>query len=334
MTVVANSARAGLVRYLQDGCWHSGEAIAHELGISRAAVWKHIHRLRAWGVEIQAVRGAGYRLTQPLELLDEARIRGHLGHAAADAISIKIFQALESTNTYLMSRPLRSGIDACLAEYQHTGRGSRGRRWVSPFAANIALSIGWRFAETPPGIGSLPLAVGLACAAFLRDLGAEGIFVKWPNDLVIAGRKLGGILVEHRGEASGAGQVVVGIGLNVHMSALQGDSIDQPWTDLVQALPGGASMPPSRNRVAAGLIDAMMGVRDGFQGEGFAPFLRRWLEFDAVRDCAVNVQAPTGVLEGTARGVDVDGALLLDTSSGRRRVFSGEVSLRLSRGAR
>lgn len=331
---MGNSARAGLVRYLQDGCWHSGEAIAHELGISRAAVWKHIHRLRSWGLGIQAVRGAGYRLTQPLELLDEAGIRGHLGRTATDEISIEIFQALESTSTYLMSRPLRSRVNACLAEYQHTGRGRRGRRWVSPFGANIALSIGWRFVETPPGFGSLPLVVGLACAAFLRGLGAEGVSVKWPNDLVNAGRKLGGILVEHRGEASGAGQVVVGIGLNVRMSAPQGDSIDQPWTSLMQALPGGARMPPSRNRVAAGLIDAMTGVHDDFQREGFGPFLRRWSEFDAVHNCAVNVQAPTGVLEGTARGVDADGALLLDTSSGRQRVFSGEVSLRLSPRAR
>lgn len=320
-----------LVRHLLDGRWHSGAALVRELGITPALLRTRIRTLRSWGLEIQAARGAGYRLAQTLELFDEARIREHL--ALADPVAIHIFPALESTNEYLMSRPLDGGSHVCLAEFQRAGRGRRGRAWVSPFGANVCLSVGWSCERVPPDLAALGLALGLVSTQFLHGLGAEAVLVKWPNDLVVDGRKLAGILVEQRRESRGRIQIVAGIGLNLSLTAEQASQIGQPWTSLAQVLPDSANRPPSRNRIAAGLIDAILRARNTFHRQRFAPFRALWPRHDATRDRRVNVYMAGGTLEGIARGVDVDGALLLDTGQEElRRIVAGEVSLRVAAG--
>ena len=179
----------------------SGDALARELGQTRAAVWKRIQGLRAAGVAIEGRAGDGYRLVQPLELLDHARITAQLPPAvAASVASLEIGWALGSTNSELLRRsaPLR-GTDVLLAERQTGGRGRRGRAWASPLAANIYLSLSRTFAGGLSRMGGLSLAAGVAVGEALRELGVAGVGLKWPNDVLVDGRKLGGLLVEGGG---------------------------------------------------------------------------------------------------------------------------------------
>src|SRR5699024_9641982 len=161
---------------------------------------------------------------------------------------------------------------------------------------------------------------------FVHRLGAVDVKVKWPNDLVIGECKLGGILVEHRGGHGGRYRVVAGIGLNLGRGTADSARIGQPVASLAGVRSYTGAQPPSRNRVAAGMIEAVLGVCRTFAQDGFAPWRAVWPRYDAARDRTVSIRMPTTTLTGVARGVDSDGALLLDTDEGRRRIYSGEVS--------
>ena len=155
---------------LADGAVQSGEALARRLGVSRAAVWKGIERLRAQGIIVEALPRRGYRLAAPDELLEEARIRATLAPAAADGLhSLELLYEVDSTNTRLLERgPAPFGsADVAIAELQHAGRGRRGRPWIAPFGSGLALSLGWSFRETPRDLPALSLAVGVAAVRAL-----------------------------------------------------------------------------------------------------------------------------------------------------------------------
>jgi BirA family biotin operon repressor/biotin-[acetyl-CoA-carboxylase] ligase len=321
--------RISVIRTLANGNWHSGEALARSLGISRAAVWKRLQRLAEWGLEVQAVHGRGYRLAQALDLLDAAKLIDALSENSRQALeAVHVEPVLDSTSSFILNQPVERAR-LCLAEYQTAGRGRRGRRWFSPFGANLYLSLGWRFDGTPAGIGALSLAVGVGIAESLAQLGVKDVALKWPNDLVWKGRKLGGILVEHRGESGGPALVAVGVGLNLRMSAQQGAGIAQDWTDLASVLEAQSLDMPGRNRLAAAIVDALVRVLQQFATEGFPAFARRWSKFDACRDREVVIEQDNGSQQGRARGIDADGALLLEANGQTKRFLSGDVSLRL-----
>ncbi|HXG29347.1 MAG TPA: bifunctional biotin--[acetyl-CoA-carboxylase] ligase/biotin operon repressor BirA [Nevskiales bacterium] len=326
---MSDEARLTAIRCLSDGRWHSGEALAQLLGVSRTAVWKRLQGLRQWGLELQAVRGRGYRLAQPLELLDADAIRRGLS-AQAQQIAIDIFPVLDSTNRWLLAQPDDGAARLCLAEYQSAGRGRRGRGWCSPFGANLYLSLAWRFGGLPPQFGALGLAVGVAVAETLQALGVRDLGVKWPNDLLWRERKLAGILIEHRGEGGGPARVVVGLGLNVAMSSIQARALDQPWATVAQALDAAGCVPPGRNALCAAVADALVRALAAFAQHGFADFARRWAAFDLARDRPVRLEQEGQSITGVARGVDGEGALLLETASGLRRCLSGDLSLRFT----
>jgi BirA family transcriptional regulator, biotin operon repressor / biotin---[acetyl-CoA-carboxylase] ligase len=325
---VSVEARVAAIRQLSDGRWHSGEAMAQVLGVSRSAVWKRLQRLREWGLELQAVRGRGYRLAQPLELLDADTIRRELS-AQAQRVALDVFPVLDSTNRWLLAQPETGEARLCIAEYQTAGRGRRGRGWCSPFGANLYLSLAWRFAELPPQFGALGLAVGVAVAETLQALGVSGLGLKWPNDLLWQGRKLAGILIEHRGEGGGPARVVIGLGLNVAMSAQQARNVDQAWTTLVQALQASGQDVPGRNAICATMVDALLRALASFTQHGFADFARRWAAFDLAHGRAVRLEQDGQAITGIARGIDAEGALLLETDGSLRRFLSGDLSLRL-----
>ncbi len=322
--------RVAAIRQLSDGRWHSGESMARVLGVSRSAVWKRLQNLREWGLELQAVRGRGYRLAQPLELLDAEAIRRGLSvQAQGQLAALDVFPVLDSTNRWLLSQPDTGAARLCVAEYQTAGRGRRGRDWCSPFGANLYLSLAWRFAELPPQFGALGLAMGVTVAEVLQSLGVSGLRLKWPNDLLWNGRKLAGILIEHRGEGGGPARVIIGLGLNVAMSAQQALSVDQAWTTLTQALRASGQEIPGRNAVCAAVVDALLRALASFTRCGFADFARRWTAFDLAHDCAVRLEQDGQVITGIARGIDAEGALLLETDGDLRRFLSGDLSLRL-----
>lgn len=305
----------------------SGEHVAAELGCSRTAVWKHVEELRALGVGVEARPGRGYRLREPLELLDGERILARLSPGARSSlVALKIPLDTDSTNSELQRLPAESRhAVAVLAERQAQGRGRRGRSWHSPFARNVYLSLGWRFDTGVGELGSLPLVVALAASDAIRAMGVGGHLIKWPNDLLLGGRKLAGCLVEVQGDASGPCTAVMGVGVNVRMpcTADAEAAIDQPWTDIASQVPG-----ISRNELAAVLLDRLLQSARSFGLFGFDPFRERWAAVDGLAGQAVSLLLAAGRVAGTACGISDRGGLLVKTAKGVRECLTGEVSVR------
>ena len=305
----------------------TGSALARELGITRSAVHKRIQSLREAGVPILAQPGRGYVLAQELDLLDGTALLAGLG-AQARAQLQALHVAFETASTQALALAATTPERGCvvwLAERQTHGQGRRGRAWTSPLAANIYLSVSRRFERGFAAMSGLSLAVGVATAESLREQGFADIAVKWPNDLCAGGRKLGGILIQLRGEAQGPCDAVIGIGLNVRMPSDAGMAIDQAWCDLVQLATGRAL---SRNAVAAGVLDRLLPALAQFDGDGLAPFLPRWRELDALAGAGVQVLDGARSHDGVALGVDASGALRVRVAGVERQFHSGEVSLR------
>ncbi len=264
-----------------------------------------------------------------LELLDRERILAGLTEAARAWLSrLEVFSVLDSTNNYLLAKVAEDWPSGaiCLTEQQQAGRGRLGRSWLSPFAAGLAGSLLWRFHLPGAALSGLSLATGIAVARALRDFGVAEVGLKWPNDVLWRGRKLGGILLESGG-GPGAFFVVAGVGLNVALPSPAATAIDQPWVDLREIL---SAERVSRNRLATLLISELIETFARFQQDGFADLAAEWAGFDQVAGRRVRLTLPNATLTGIARGVDATGALLLETADGRLQpCVGGEISLRL-----
>ncbi len=312
-----------LLHLLADGQIHSGEALANSLGVSRTAVWKQLKRLDGYNISLETVRGQGYRIPGGVDLLDIERLNAALADEPAIKVALELFETLPSTNTYLMEQgePIQ-GYRACLAEQQSAGRGRRGRPWQSPFARNLYLSLAFDRETGFRGLDGLSLVAGVAVVRGLQSLGIENLGLKWPNDIWLGGRKLGGILVELQGEFQSACRVVIGLGLNVHMQSRDAE-IDQAWTSLAiaGAVPGGG-----RTALASVLLRQLVTTVEDFLAQGFGVWSEVWQQYDALQGRQVKT-LPDG-RQGLARGVDSSGAYLIETQEGVARVNAGEISLR------
>jgi BirA family transcriptional regulator, biotin operon repressor / biotin---[acetyl-CoA-carboxylase] ligase len=315
-----------LLALLAGGSEVSGAEIATALGITRAAVWKQIEQLRARGLAVHAEAGRGYRLAGPIELLDGARIAAAITpdeRARIGAIDVR--WQVDSTSSELArtadSQPLPR---ACLAEIQTAGRGRRGRRWQTPLAGGIALSFARRFDGGMASLSGLSLVAGIAVLRALADANIDGAALKWPNDIVANGRKLGGILVELGGDALGPCRAIVGIGLNVRIGAAEGAAIDQPWTDLATL----AAETPSRNVIAARVLAQLAAALDAFAIDGFATFEQEYARHDALLGREVVIASGSERWTGIADGVTSRGALRVMRDGRAVEVDSGEVSVR------
>jgi BirA family biotin operon repressor/biotin-[acetyl-CoA-carboxylase] ligase len=322
-----------LVRLLADGALHSGERLADELGMTRAAVWKSIAELRERGIDIASHDRRGYQLQRPVELLDIAALR-----RAADAAGLAlpadctVFFEIPSTNEYLHAADAPPVQAPCLvfAELQTAGRGRRGRDWLAPFGSGLTFSIGWTFAEMPADLSALSLALGVCVVRALRGMGAGDTQLKWPNDIVYRHRKLGGLLLQMRSEAGGPAYVVAGLGLNLELPAAAREAVNSsplatPPTDLAEACGGIA---PPRTEVAARVAGTMLAGFATFARAGFASFAADWAAFDSLRDAPVTVLRHDGQFAAIARGADPDGALVVEVAGRLERVHAGDVSLR------
>lgn len=302
----------------------SGDVLAREAGVGRAAMWKRIESLRSAGIDILAEPGRGYRLARPPDLLDESVIRAGLGAGCAGLLeSLEVAWSVDSTNSVLLAQGhggARSRV--LLAETQTGGRGRRGRGWVSPPAANLYLSVARGFDGGLARLGGLSLVAGIACAEALQALGADGLRLKWPNDLVVDGRKLGGVLVEGGGEHAGPVRAVVGIGINVAMPRGAADAIKQPWTDL-----RGVGVAASRSVIAGRVVGAVLLALDAFDREGLDAFGERFAALDALAGRQVEVADGRARHHGIARGIAADGALRVEGEGGMRAFHAGEVSV-------
>jgi BirA family biotin operon repressor/biotin-[acetyl-CoA-carboxylase] ligase len=315
---------------LSDGAFHSGEELARVLGVSRSAVWKATGTLRRLGATVHAVRNRGYRLARASDPLDAAKIRDHLSREARARVrAVETMWSIASTNSALFARenPPVGASEVLLAEHQSAGRGRRGRTWLAPPGGAICLSMSWTFREVPPDIGALSLVVGVCALQALRDEGVAGATLKWPNDLLLAGRKLGGVLIELRAESTGPASVVIGIGLNVALGAELLRKIAATGLAATDLRAAGLTA-PSRNSIAAALVSSCLRGLEGFEREGLKPFIEGWRAADALRGRPVLVSGADGTARGLARGVDVHGALLIETPQGIRRFIAGDVTVR------
>jgi len=320
-----------LLMRLVDGRPHSGGSLARELGVSRDAICNGIDRLRAQGVDIQTLAQRSYGLAAPVELLDARRIRDTLrDDRGATLRGLEVLFEVDSTNTRLLALtpPPQGRADVCMSELQHAGRGRRGRRWIAPFGAGIAMSLGWSFPDASHAKPALSLAAGVAIARALQRTGAHDIRLKWPNDVWFNARKVGGVLLELRVQ-DGLAHVVIGVGLNVSLTAAARREIEATGVRAAAAADA-CPQPVSRNVLAGALLDELLSMLGRFEREGFAPFRDAWIGLDALRDRRARVIAGESAISGTARGVDEDGALLLESGGRIQRLVSGEVSLRLT----
>lgn len=325
-----------LLPLLADGEFRSGQDLADAMGVSRTAIWKQLNKLGDLGLEIQSVKGRGYRIPGGIELLQEADILAALPAQAASLLSqLDIHDSIGSTNAQAM-RQIVAGRGAgyvCTAEQQSAGRGRRGRGWVSPYARNLYLSAVWNYSQGAAALEGMSLAVGVAVARALQACGLPAVQLKWPNDILHNGAKLGGILLEMTGDATGSCQIVVGIGLNVNMPEAVAADIDQAWTDVERlfACNNSGGERPTRSVLLGAVLGELLPLLAEFESSGFAPWQDEWQALDAFAGEAVVMLSGNQQLAGIARGVDGRGALQLETAAaGMQSVFGGEISLRRS----
>lgn len=311
---------------LADGEFHSGDELGGLLGISRAAVWKRLQKMEALGVAVESVKGRGYRIAGGLDLISRSQVEVMMDQRAAQLVRrMDVLSQTTSTNDVALQEAESGEVGyVCVAEQQTRGKGRRGRAWVSPFASSLYVSVVWEFSGGAAALEGLSLAVGVAVESMLAKAGVTGLRLKWPNDVLFNNRKLGGILIEMVGDAAGACQVVVGVGINVALPGKMGAVIDQPFTDL-QAVSGKRL---SRSALLAQLLNELMPMLADFERNTFAAYRDRWLQLDAFQGKEVFLQLGASTEVGIASGVDDSGALLLSTAAGLKKFSGGEVSLR------
>ena len=319
-----------LLELLNDKDFLTGTWLGKELGISRAAVHKHISTLQTSGLPIDSVPGKGYRLVKGIVSLNGDVISQSLDKQARSEIhKIYVEQNVDSTNDYLWRLSKQDSIHGtvCIAEAQSTGRGQRGRHWVASPYRNLLMSLGWIYEAWPQDISGMSVAVGIQLIDALMNLGIDKLGLKWPNDIVHDNKKLGGVLIDVRGESTGPCSLVIGVGINVHISDQDGQRIEQPWTDLANGL----DCDIDRNRLAAACITQIHLLLSHYVADGFDCYRRRWRDLDVLFGQQVVVTRSTDGDKVIGKAVDLDstGALRVRQKGGKECVFyHGDVSVR------
>lgn len=315
-----------LLRQLADAEYHSGQDMARQFGVTRATVNNALRNVADLGLTLYSVRGRGYRLARPMQWLDAGLIREHLG-AAHDELQIGIVDHAVSSNALLLQRSAQGAQSGTVlaVEWQSAGRGRLGRAWHSGLGDALTFSLLWRFHSGLAALSGLSLAVGVAMLRALHELGAQDASLKWPNDVLLNGGKLAGILLEAQGDMLGPSAVVIGIGLNLNLPQEMHERIDQQASDLaVLGLPVA-----ERNRMLAVLLTHLTDILRVFAAEGFAPLRTEWERHHLYQQRPVRLLLPDGSqVFGMVVGVSDEGALRLATGQGERLFNAGEVSLR------
>ena len=322
-------ADALLVR-LADGRPRAIETLLARARANRDLLDRDLRELERRGLELVRDDEGRIRLARPLELLEADALLTRIPPTAAARIErLEVFVSLDSTNRRLLESeaPAPGTARICIAEYQHAGRGRRGRRWIVPPAAGLCLSAAWQFVDRPQALPALALAAGVAARRAVRDVCGADVALKWPNDLVLAGGKLGGILVETAPRGRGV-LAVVGVGINVALPRGAAELSDWPGgaADLSGTRNGAA---PSRAGLAAALIARLIELLAAYHETGLGPHLPELRAADVLLGRPVVAAEAGREIRGIAAGIDADGALLLDDEHGRRRrVLSGDVTVR------
>ncbi|QYN44676.1 bifunctional biotin--[acetyl-CoA-carboxylase] ligase/biotin operon repressor BirA [Gilliamella sp. ESL0441] len=305
-----------LIEILADGNFHSGEELASDFGITRAGINKYIKVLREWGIELSSIQGKGYSLKIPMDLFNKSKIDQYY---QADS-RVEILPIIDSTNQYILDKipDLKSG-DCCIAEFQSKARGRRGRQWFSPFGTNLYFSMYWRLEQGIAAAMGLSLVVGIVVTQTLRELSGQDIKVKWPNDLYLNDQKLAGILVELAGKTGDCAHVVIGIGVNLNMTNPDTNIVNQKWANLGNI---------NRNLLVAKIAKTLRENLEKFEKNGLAFFIDDWNHLDNFIHRPVKLLIGDDVIRGIAKGINDQGALLLEQDGKIEAYIGGEISLR------
>ncbi|MBY0502142.1 MAG: biotin--[acetyl-CoA-carboxylase] ligase [Alphaproteobacteria bacterium] len=321
MTDLALSTILKVVDILSDCKIHTGTHIATTLGISRTAVWKVIQRLKNYNIDVYS-HHKGYQIQFPLVLLDKKRIEDLVNDSR---IKVEIIESLPSTNDYLRNKTPFENLHFCLAEHQSKGRGRLGRSWSSPFGHNIYCSFSYSFNKDISELSGLSLIVGILVVRALESLFPTlKPLLKWPNDIYLNDKKMGGILIDIISEAHGNSKAVIGMGMNVNMKDVDLNEVDQPWTSLEDIL----NAKTDRNIVVVQIIRSILQGLDVFLEAGMEPILSAWSWYDLLEGKQISINTSGEITTGTSRGITKQGYLLLELSSGEVKAFScGDTSL-------
>jgi BirA family biotin operon repressor/biotin-[acetyl-CoA-carboxylase] ligase len=328
ISVLLADKQKKIITLLADGEFHSDTVLADLLGISPAAAYKQLNQLaQELDLNMAVISDKGFQLDRPLELLTPEKIVSALeeqNHAFISAL--EIHDQIDSTNRYLVEQTRHQAICGlvCFAEQQTAGKGRRGREWVSPFGHNIYLSIAWHYQQSGYAtIAGLSLAVGVAVIRALTELQLHGFGLKWPNDIYSGGKKLGGILIEVSGEADGACDVVIGVGLNLFLPESKAETITQAWTDISKM----TGQYPSRNVLAGKLLNQLLPLLANYEQQGLKAYLDEWRSYDCFKGLSATLFIAQQTIVGVIEGVNDEGLLLLKGNDGSIQAFaSGEVS--------
>lgn len=326
-----------LIRLIGDGQWHTGVTLGETLGVSRAAIWKQLKKLDDYGLTLFTHPQKGYRLAYTIDWLKAHHTLSLVPSNIESIQSFRSFCVIDSTNQYLLDhwKRLAGGVSerlslhVCTAEWQNLGRGRRGKQWVSPLAGNICLSVGWLVSGGAAALEGISLVAGLVLSESLEALGFKEVQLKWPNDVLVKGRKLAGLLVEIRGDISGDCFCVLGVGLNVAMSQHHSNNIGQDWVDLEQLAKEQAIACPSRERILGTFLERLVTALRRHNKHGFGFFSDAWQSRDAFFNQPVRFQQGSDWYEGVARGINEQGALKITTENNESVLLhGGEISVR------
>ena len=313
-----------ILNLLADGQFHSGEALAQRFKVTRATIWNAIQHAESLGVDVFSVRGRGYKLPQAIELLDKNLVLNAIGEQRA-WFNLQILDEVASTNTYLMQQKGIAHATCVAAHIQTRGKGRRGRAWVSKLGASLTFSLLWRFQCGAVGLSGLSLAVGVALIRALNSLGVSQAQLKWPNDILVEGNKLAGILIELQGDLEGPSAAVIGVGVNLNLPNNVLQSIDQPAIDLANV----SAKAINQSELLGTILKHLADVLSSFETHGFIGLRDEWLRYHAYENKPVRMLLPNGTaINGTVKSVADDGILLVETALGLQRFSAGEISLR------
>ncbi|MCQ8880122.1 bifunctional biotin--[acetyl-CoA-carboxylase] ligase/biotin operon repressor BirA [Pseudoalteromonas shioyasakiensis] len=319
--------RLAILNALNNGGFISGQLLGEQLGISRAAVSKHIQSLQEMGLDIFKVNGKGYSLNNAVGLLEQSKIQHYYQALDAGSAQIEVHPIIDSTNSELMRRiaakqALQSGT-VIVAEMQQAGRGRRGRVWQSPFGANLYYSYYWQLDDGLQAAMGMSIAVGLAVYDTLKALYQLDIELKWPNDIYLNKEKLAGVLVELDGQPQGPCQLVIGIGINLQMPQSVSQQIDQAWTDLSQH-----TTQLDKNKLVAHLTYYLEQRLEQYSQTGLQDMYKQWNTLDAFAGQCVELNTGHRSWRGICEGIDVHGGIRIRQDGEAKSYYGGEISLR------
>jgi len=321
-----NSLTFPLLHLLADGQFHSGEALARQFNVTRVTIWNAIQHAQYLGVEVFSVRGRGYKLPKAIVLLDKAEVLRSIG-TQSEWFHLEVLDEVASTNTYLMQAAAKGAphVSCAVAHIQTNGRGRRGRTWVSQLGASLTFSLLWRFDCGASALSGLSLAVGVALMRALAELGVTNAQLKWPNDVLVEGKKLAGILIDLQGDMDGPSAAIIGVGINVNLPEKVLADINQPAIDLKRA----SDADINQSQLLGTILKHIAEVLRRFESHGFIGVRNEWLMHHAYQNQSVRMLLPDGrEVEGVVTGVADDGILLVNTAFGLQRFSAGEISLR------